>query len=229
MEILFYLLFFVALAALIISSRRRAARRTQARVEGRAELKALAEGRGWSYEPGVAGLIDAFSGAGPLPVAKGVPGGNVVTGTHRGFAFRAFEYQSTLSVGSGVDDHMRQQIHYFPVWALKLSAHVPDIRILHRRWHSKVTSGGSLATGIPQVDEEFHIVAEDEEGALALLRGGLGRFLISDPRAGELPLEVRYGHLLTWRSEVQLSTENLDAPLDFLTDAVGSLQGQAAS
>ncbi|HWM36017.1 MAG TPA: hypothetical protein VNS49_02715 [Streptomyces sp.] len=226
MEALLYVLWFVAIAALFIWSRKRAARRAQGRVEGRAELRALAVGRGWTYEPGVPGLIDQFSGAGPLPVAKGVPGGNVVTGTHRGFAFRAFEYQSTLAYGSGVDDHMKQQIHYFPVWALKLSAPVPDIRILHRRWHSRITSGSPLATGIPQVDEEFHIVAEDEERARALLLGGLGQFLISDPRAGELPLEVRHGHLLTWRSEEKLSTENLDVPLDFLTDAVGKLPAQ---
>ncbi len=226
MEALFYVLFFVALGALLIWSKKRSARRVQAAAAGRAALRALAEGRGWTYASGVPGLIDEFSGAGPLPVAKGVPGGNVVTGTHRGFAFRAFEYQSTLSIGSGVDDHMKQQIHYFPVWALKLSAPVPDLRILHRRWHSRITSGRPLVTGIPQVDEEFHIVAEDEERARALLLGGLGRFLISDPRAGELPLEVRYGHLLTWRREEKLSIENLDVMLNFLTDAVGKLPAQ---
>jgi hypothetical protein len=159
-----------------------------------------------------------------LPIAKGgTPGGNLVTGTHRGFAIKAFEYQSTLSIGSSLDNNMTQQIHYFPVWALKLTAPVPDIRIQHRRWHSKLTSGAPLATGIPQVDEEFHIVAEDEDRARALLHGGLAQFLISDPRAGEWPLEVRYGHLLTWRREQKLSTENLDVMLDFLTDAVGRL------
>lgn len=226
MEALLYVLWFVALAALFIWSRKRAARRAQGRAEGRAELKALAEGRGWSYEPGVPGLIDEFSGAGPLPVAKGVPGGNVVTGTHRGFAFRAFEYQSSLSIGSGVDDHMKQQIHYFPVWALKLNAPVPDMRIVHRRWHSRLTAGSPLATGNPQVDEDFHIVAEDEDRARALLLGGLGEFLITDPRAGEWPLEVRYGHLLTWRSEEQLSTENLDVSLDFLADTFEKLPAQ---
>jgi hypothetical protein len=223
MEALLYVLWFVAIAALFIWSRKRAAQRAQARVQGRAELRALAEGRGWTYAAGVPGLIDEFSGAGPLPVVKGVPGGNVVTGTHRGFAFRAFEYQSTLSIGSGVDDHMKEQIHYVPMWALKLTAPVPDIRILHRRWHSRITSGSPLATGIPQVDEQFHIVAEDEERARALLHGGLAQFLISDPRASEWPLEVRYGHLLTWRREEKLSTENLDVMLDFLMDAVGRL------
>ncbi|QPP07974.1 hypothetical protein G4Z16_17945 [Streptomyces bathyalis] len=228
MEALLYVLFFVALGALITWSKKRSARRVQETAAGRAELRSLAEGRGWTYQPGVPGLIDEFSGAGPLPVAKGVAGGNVVTGTHRGFAFRAFEYQSTLSIGSGVDNHSRQQIHYFPVWALKLTAPVPDIRILHRRWHSKLTSGTPLTTGIPQVDEQFHIVAEDEERARALLHSGLAQFLTSDPRAGEWPLEVRYGHLLTWRREEKLSTENLDVMLDFLTDAVGRLPAQTS-
>ena len=228
MEALLFIFWIGAIAALFIWTRKRAARRAQARAEGRAELRALAEGRGWTYAMGVPGLIDEFSGAGPLPVAKGVAGGNVVTGTHRGFAIRAFEYQSTLSVGSGVDDHMQQQIHYFPVWALKLTAPVPDIRILHKHWHSRLTSGSPIATGIPQLDEKFHIVAEDEERARALLHGGLAQFLTSDPRADEWPLEVRYGHLITWRTEEKLSTENLDVMLDFLTDAVGRLPAQTS-
>ncbi|NLU65836.1 hypothetical protein [Streptomyces sp. HNM0574] len=227
MEALLYVLWFVAIAALIVWTRKRSARRAQNNADERAELKSLAESRGWTYEAGVPGLIDQFSGAGPLPVAKGVPGGNVVTGTHRGFAFRAFEHQSTLAIGSGVDDHMQRHIHYTPVWALKLNGSVPDFRVEHRRWHSKLTVGSPLTTGIPQVDEDFHIVAEDEERARSLVLGGLGQFLVSDPRAGELPLEVRHGHLITWRSEQKLSTENLDEPLDFLADAVQKIPAQA--
>ncbi|OEV30470.1 hypothetical protein AN219_10770 [Streptomyces nanshensis] len=229
MEALLYVLFFVALGSWLIWSKKRSARRVQATAAGRAELRALAEGRGGTYQSSAPGLLEEFSGAGPLPIAKGgTPGGNLVTGTHRGFAFRAFEYQSTLAPGSGVDDSMRQQIHYYPVWALKLTAPVPDIRIQHRRWHSRITSGSPLATGIPQLDEDFHVVAQDEESARALLHGGLGQFLISDPRADEWPLEVRYGHLLTWRREEKLSTENLDVMLDFLADAVGRLPAQTS-
>ncbi|SCK38988.1 hypothetical protein [Streptomyces sp. WMMB 322] len=228
MEALVYVLFFAAMAALLIWSRKRTLQRQQTHVQDRAELRALAEGRGWTFQTGVPGLIDEFSGAGPLPAAKGVAGGNVVTGTHRGFAFRAFEYQTRLSIGSGIDDHMKQQIHYFPVWAVQLTASVPDIRIQHRRWHSKFTSGTPLVTGNPQLDEQFHIVAEDEQSALMLLQGGLGQFLTSDPRAGEWPLEVRYGHLLTWRREEKLSTENLDVMLEFVTDAVGRLPAQTS-
>lgn len=226
MQALLFVLWVAGMVALFIWSRKRAARRAQNTAEGRADLKALAESRGWTFEPGVAALIDEFSGAGPLPVAKGVPGGNVVTGTHRGFAFRAFEYQSTLAIGSGTDDYMKQHIHYFPVWAARLNSPSPDMRILHRRWHSRLTSGSPLTTGDPRLDEDFHITAEDEERAKALLLGGLGQFLTSDPRAGELPLEVRYGHLLTWRSEEKLSAENLDAPLDFLADTAGRIPAQ---
>lgn len=223
MEALVYVLFFAGMAALLIWSRKRTIRLEQASAQGRAELKALAEGRGWTYATGVPRLVDEFSGAGPLPAAKGVAGGNVVTGTHHGFAFRAFEHQSRLSPGAGLNDSSKDQIHYFPVWAMELTAPVPEIRIEHRRWHSRFTSGTPLVTGIPGLDEGFHIVAGDEEGAMALLRGGLAGFLTSDPRAAEWPLEVRYGHLLTWRREEKLSTGNLDVMLDFLADAVGRL------
>lgn len=229
MEGLLYVLWFVALVALFIWSRKRAARRSQNRQRERTELKTLAESRGWTYQRSVPRLIAEFSGAGPLPDAKRTPGSNVITGTHRGIPFRVFEHQrSSGPPTSGPEDVRRDGTRYQSVWAMKLDGPVPELRILNRQWRSRLTSGRPIKTGNPRLDEDFHIVTEDESGARPLLQGELGHFLLTDPRAGELPLEVRYGHLITWRSNEKLAAESLDPPLDFLADAVGRLPAQSA-
>jgi hypothetical protein len=168
----------------------------------------------------VPSLVDAYQGSEPLPIkASGIPGDNVVSGTHRGFGFRAFEYRY---YNSDIDTTTTNVIVH-SIWALNLGVEVPDLRIYRDAWLDTITRGQAMTVGIPQVDEDFHIVSRDEERARAVVLGGLAQFLTSDPRARELPLRLHDGQLITWRSQTALSSETLVEPLEYLVDAVGHL------
>jgi hypothetical protein len=220
MQAVLVLLWWGAMAALAVWAVRRKARKKREAQESYAELQSVAESRGWTYEEGVPGLVDAYAGAEPLPNStSGIMGDHVVSGTHRGFAFRAFEYRmyntdvetSTTSV----------TIHSF--WALNLGVEVPDLRVYRDGWFDSLSRGRAMEVGIPQLDKDFHIVSRDEERARAVVLGGLGEFLTSDRRASELPLRLHDGQLMTWRERTGLSSETFDEPLDYLVDAASHL------
>lgn len=218
------LLWWVAVAALVVWLFRRKARKKRRAQETYAELQSLAESRGWSYQNGVPGLVDAYQGAAPLPItASGLAGDHVFSGSHRGLAFRAFEYRHhTTDLDEDGADSTSVTIHSF--WALNLGVEVPDLRIYRDGWFDTVSRGRAMEVGIPQLDKDFHIVSDDEERARAVLLGGLANFLTSDRRATELELRLHDGQLITWRTRTGLNSETFDEPLNYLADAAGHLR-----
>jgi hypothetical protein len=219
-EAVLFLLACGGIVALVVWDYRGRARKKRGSEEAYARLRSFAESRGWTYEEGVASLVDAYQGAEPLPVkASGVMGDNVVSGTYRGFGFRAFEYRY---YNSDVDSETTHVIVH-SVWALNLGVEVPDLRVYRDGWFDTLMRGRAMELGIPQLDNDFHIVSRDEERARAVVLGGLAEFLTSDPRALELPLRLHDGQLITSRPRTKLSSETFDEPLEYLVDAVGHL------
>ncbi|NLU65835.1 hypothetical protein [Streptomyces sp. HNM0574] len=216
-------LWWVAVVALVVWIFRRKARKKREAQEHYAQLRSLAESRGWSYEGVAPGVVEAYQGAAPLPVtARGLAGEHVVDGTHRGLRFRAFEYRySTTDIDPDSTDTTTVTIHAF--WALDLGIEVPDLRIYRDGRFDSVSRGRAMEVGVPQLDQDFHIVSQDEERARAVLIGGLANFLTSDPRATEMPLRLHDGQLITWRERTALNSESFDAPLEYLLDAAGHL------
>lgn len=219
-EAVLILVWWSGVAALAVWAVRRRARKKRAEQEGYARLQSFAESRGWTYEEGVPSLVDAYEGAEPLPdKASNVTGDNVVSGTYRGFGFRAFEYRH---YNKDVDSEATQVIVH-SVWALNLGVDVPDLRIYRDGWFDTFYRGRAMEVGIPRLDKDFHIVSRDEERARPVVLGGLAEFLTSDPRALELPLRLHDGQLITSRSRSRLSGETFDEPLEYLVDAAGHL------
>ncbi|MFF7160693.1 hypothetical protein ACFZBP_04735 [Streptomyces sp. NPDC008086] len=219
-EAVLILVWWSGVAALAVWAVRRRARKKRAEQEGYARLQSFAESRGWTYEEGVPSLVDAYEGAEPLPdKASNVTGDNVVSGTYRGFGFRAFEYRY---YNKDVDSETTQVVVH-SVWALNLGVDVPDLRIYRDGWFDTFYRGRAMEVGIPRLDKDFHIVSRDEERARPVVLGGLAEFLTSDPRALELPLRLHDGQLITSRSRTRLSGETFDEPLEYLVDAAGHL------
>lgn len=217
------LLWWVAIAALVVWIVRRKKRKKQEAAEAYEQLKSFAESRGWSYENVVPGLVDAYQGAAPLPVtASGLPGDHVVTGVHRGFGFRAFEYRHYhTDIDADGPDTTGVTIHAF--FALNLGVEVPDLRVYRDGWFDTASRGRAMELGIPQLDKDFHIVSRDEERARAVLLNGLAKFLTSDSRASKYELRLHNGQLITWQRRTALSGELFEEPLDYLVDAAGYL------
>jgi hypothetical protein len=213
------LLWWVAVAVLVVWVFRRKAQRKRQSQEAYAQLQSLARQRGWSYEEVVPGLVDEYQGAAPLPVtASGIAGDHVVSGTYRGFGFRAFEYRHlTGDMDEDGTDTTNVTVH--SLWSLNVGVEVPDLRVYHDGWFDTISRGKAMAVGVPQLDKGFHIVSDDEERARAVLSGGLAEFLTADPRAEEFELRLHNGQLITWRTRTGLSSETFDEPLDYLVDA----------
>lgn len=223
-EAVLVLLWWAAMAALVVWVFKRKARKKRETAEAYAELKSFAEGRGWGYEEVVPGLVDEYQGAWPLPIsAGGIPGDHVVSGSYRGFGFRAFEYRSYSSDMDG-DGPNTTSVTVSSFWALSLGLEVPDLRVYRDGWLDTLSHGRAMETGISQLDKDFHLVSKgDEERARAVLQDGLAEFLLADSRASELELRLYDGQLLTWRHGDALRIETFDEPLDYLIDAAGHL------
>jgi hypothetical protein len=112
-------------------------------------------------------------------------------------------------------------IHSF--WALNLGMEVPDLRIYRDGWLDTLSRGRAMEVGDPPIDKDFHIVSDDEERARAVVLGGLGSFLTSDPRAAEFGLRLHNGQLITWRMRTGLRRKTFDEPLNYLVDAARHL------
>ncbi|NUP21046.1 MAG: hypothetical protein HOZ81_34245 [Streptomyces sp.] len=219
-EAVLFLLACGGVVALVVWDRRGKARKKRDSEEAYARLRSFAESRGWTYEEGVPSLVDAYQGAEPLPVkASRVMGDNVVSGTYRGFDFRAFEYRY---YNRDIDSETTHVVIH-SIWALNLGVDVPDLRIYRDGWFDTFHRGKAMEVGIPELDKDFHIVSHDEDRARPVVLGGLAEFLTSDPRTQELPLRLHDGQLITWRSGTALSSETFDEPLEYLADAVGHL------
>jgi hypothetical protein len=223
-EAVLILLWWAGVAALVVWVVRRTARKKREAREAYADLQALAESRGWRYEAGVPGLVDAYQGAAPLPTrAAGLSGDHVISGVYRGFEFRAFEYRHYTADFDVDGNSKRRSVPIHSFWALNLGMEVPDLRIYRDGWLDTLSRGRAMEVGDPPIDKDFHIVSDDEERARAVVLGGLGSFLTSDPRAAEFGLRLHNGQLITWRMRTGLRRKTFDEPLNYLVDAARHL------
>jgi hypothetical protein len=213
-EAVVILLAWAGIATLVAWVSRRKARKAREAQDSYGELRTFAEGRGWGYEE----VVERVVGGGRWwHRTNGVQGNNVVSGTHRGFGFQAYEVHQNHN---DMDDTVKT-VSVHSSWCLELGVDTPDVRVHRDGLLDTLEHGRAMKVGIPQLDKDFHIVAHDEERARAVLLGGLAEFLMTDRRAPELQLHLSGGRLFAWRERTALSAENLVDPLDYLVDAAG--------
>ena len=83
-----------------------------------------------------------------------------------------------------------------------------------------------MRLGIPEFDDTFRVVTKDEDFARNVLSGSMTSFLLTDPRAGKSPLQLRDGELFTWYTGT-LSPEHLEEKLNYLCDVLDQIPAQA--
>ncbi|MBT2414234.1 hypothetical protein J7I94_27425 [Streptomyces sp. ISL-12] len=211
-EAVVMLVWWAGVATLVVWVSRRKARKKREARDSHEELRTFAEGRGWSYEEVVERLV---GGGRWWHRTTGVQGNNVISGTHLGFDFRAYEVHQNHN---DMDDTVKT-VSVHSCWCLELGTDVPDLRVHRDGLLDTLEHGRAMKVGIPKLDKDFHIVSRDEERARAVLLGGLAEFLMSDRRAPELQLHLSDGRLFAWRERTALSSETLIDPLDYLVDA----------
>ncbi|MET8030214.1 hypothetical protein [Streptomyces avermitilis] len=221
-------LFVGGMFALVITMFVRA-RRSQARgVEGRVAAIQLAEERGWSYQQATYGVIDRLCGMAPLPVrGTNLQGRYYITGEFRGRGFCLFEYTTGTN---GVDDDLGKQVVYWTVFAVTAPGSGPELVVRRPQALDGMTQRGRVVQlGVPEFDEAFRVITDDEPFARNALTGGVAPFLSTDPRAGkDAPIRLHNDELVTWYRG-RLSPQGIDERLNYLCDVLDRIPPQVWS
>ncbi|WP_407552014.1 hypothetical protein QOM21_20385 [Streptomyces sp. Pv4-95] len=198
--------------------------------EQRDELLQLVASRGWSHTAWVPGGGDRYCGGEPLPgQGTNIPIADQIVGEFRGRAICCFEYNSR-----GTDVDGPNTVQRSTVFTVASATPVPRMVIKRPRaldkWNARVGAlfggGKVMELGVPEFDEAFRVIANDEEFARNVLTGSLAQFLMSDPRAKEEPLRFQGNDLITWHRG-RLRAEQIEQKLNYLCDVLDHQPAQA--
>ncbi|MFF0788561.1 hypothetical protein [Streptomyces spiralis] len=196
-------------------------RRSQIRgVEERAAAIRLAQERGWSHQQVTYGVVDRLCGMAPLPLTgRNLRALHYITGDFRGRSFCCFEYTTgTLSVNDGPG---RDRPTFWTVFAVTAPGAGPELVVRRPQTLDGVIQRGRMVQlRVPEFDEAFRVMTDDESFAFAALAGDVVPFLCADPRATkDAPIRLHNDELLTWRRG-RLSPRDIDERLNYLCDVL---------
>ncbi|MFD4977065.1 hypothetical protein [Streptomyces sp. NPDC058424] len=198
-------------------------------VQERAAAVRLAQGRGWSYQQTTHGVVDRLCGMAPLPISgRNLRAMHYITGEFRGRSFCCFQYATgTMGVNDGPG---RNQPTYWTVFTVTAPGPGPELVVRRSQPLDGMTQRGRLVqVGVPDFDEVFRVITDDESFARNALTGGVVPFLSADPRATkDAPIRLHNDELLTWRRG-RLSPQDLDERLNYLCDVLDRIPLQVWS
>ena len=215
--------------ALVITMMVRGQRSRARGMEERAAALRLAQERGWSHQPATYGVIDRLCGMAPLPIrGRNLKASHYITGEFRGRSFCCFEYTTgTLNVNDGPG---RNQPVFWTVFAVTAPGSGPELVVRRPQALDGMTQRGRVVQlGVPEFDEAFRLIADDESFARTALTGEVMPFLAADARATkDAPVRLHNDELLTWRRG-RLSPHDLDERLNYLCDVLDRIPPQVWS
>ncbi|MEV5148966.1 hypothetical protein AB0L14_32375 [Streptomyces sp. NPDC052727] len=215
--------------AFVITMMVRAQRNRARGVQERAAAIQLAQERGYGYQQATYGLIDGLCGMAPLPVSgHNLRAEHYITGEFRGRGFRCFEYVTgTLNVHDGPG---RNQPVFWTVFAVAAPGPGPELVVRRPQALDAMTQRGSVVQlGVPEFDEAFRVITDDEWFARNALTGEVVPFLTAQPQAvQDSPIRLHNDELLTWRRG-RLSPQDFDERLDYLCDVLDRIPPQVWS
>jgi hypothetical protein len=223
-------LFSAALVVGVIFGFRHANKRDVRSEEDQAGLVQLAQERGWNYTAEIPGGAERYVGAPPFR-AKGHYLWDHIAGEFRGHSVSCFEYRPRDfdAEDAGTNDH-----RYFVAFTVTMPTPTPDLiidrpNVLERadnRLNNVFGLGDNeVKLGVPEFDEDFRIITDDEPFARTLMTDDLVQFLLSDPRVKGAPLRFHGNELITWH-EGRLRPDGIDPKLNYLCDALDRLPAQ---
>lgn len=172
----------------------------------------------WTWQASNAALVQEYAGTGPVGRGERPVAQDVVTGTHRGVEFTAFNYRwehtytSTNSIGDTAYTTTRVEVHHQSVIAVHLPTRMPTLTIALGKQPYALRIGPVQKTSFPAFDKSFDVWTSHPEFARDVLT------------------ESMVGWLLQWRPGLLLlngnrliafatahSPQQIWATLDFLS------------
>ncbi|MEU9444988.1 hypothetical protein AB0D42_29765 [Streptomyces sp. NPDC048304] len=190
-------------------------------------LARMAPERGWTYEARTHGRIDRYCGAGPMPGrGSNLSAWHYTTGEFRGRSFTYFEYRFVNPM-SGADTVERNQPIVETVFVVTAPGSAPSVEILlPGKLDAVLDRREKTQLGVPEFDQNFRLIAADEDFVRNNLSGALVPFLLEDPRAKKSPLQLRDDELFTWYRGT-LSPQKVEEKLNYLCDVLDRIPAGA--
>jgi hypothetical protein len=186
----------------------------QAAKKRREALAAAAAGRGWTYTERDDRYTEQFSGA-PFGIGHDRRAGNILTGTHDGRAFEAFDYRySTTEHYTDSQGHSqtRTETHSYAVIALAIGHDVPELQVAPEGFFSRVVGrllNNDIEFESEQFNRAFKVTCPDRKFATDVIHPQMMEYLLTLP---DLAWSFRQGYLVT-TTTATYSLETLDATL----------------
>lgn len=108
-----------------------------------------------------------------------------------------FDYEFTVSSGTGSDSSSRTYHHTCAVYAVPFSS--PNLGLSKQRFFDRIAvgfGGTDVQVGNPQFDELYRVQCKDDAFARALLDPQFVTFLLHEGRADEIIIELAGSHVL---------------------------------
>ena len=195
--------------------------------EGYAQLARIAPERGWTYQTRVQGLIDQYCGLRPFPArGSNLRAWHYTTGEFRGRSFTYFEYRC-MNVTSGADVGEHKQPTIEAVFIVTTPGPGPFLQILRPNvLDTLFDRRPKMQLGVPEFDQNFRVIAEDEDFVRNALSHTVVPYLLTDPETKKAPLQLRNNELFTWYRGT-LSPRAVDEKLNYLCDVLDRIPAQA--
>jgi hypothetical protein len=191
------------------------------------ELAQIASERGWTYTARVRGQLDQYCGVGPMPGrGENLSAWHYTTGEFRGRSFKCFEhrYNSPMSGGAAAE---RKRPIIESVFVVMAPGSGPSVEVLRpSKLDAALDRRPKMPLGVPEFDERFRVVADDETFVRNALSADVVSFLLAHPEAKKSPLQLRDNQLFTWYTGT-LSPEAVDEKLKYLCDVLDRIPAQA--
>ncbi|MBP5938201.1 hypothetical protein [Streptomyces acidiscabies] len=213
--------------AVVITAFARSRRSQVEGAEARAQAVQVAQGRGWGYQEATYGVIDRLCGMAPLPVSGSrLLGRHYISGEQRGRSFCCFEYTTGTIGVDGTGPGPNRPV-YWTVFAVTAPGTGPELVVRRPEALDGVARRGrTVRLGVPEFDEAFTVLADDEAFARAALADGVVPFLAANPQAA--PVRLHGGELITWYKG-RLTPQGMDEHLAYLYDVLDRIPARVWS
>jgi hypothetical protein len=175
----------------------------------------------------VQGRIDQYCGVRPFPSrGSNLRAWHYTTGEFRGRPFKYFEYRY-MNVASGADVGERKQPTIEAVFIVTAPGSAPFVQLLRPRLLDTLFDRRpKVQLGVPEFDQNFRIITEDEEFVRNVLSPAVVPYLLADLQTEKSPLQLRDGELFTWYRGT-LSPQAVDEKLNYLCDILDRIPEKA--
>ncbi|MFD8374445.1 hypothetical protein ACFV2Z_27315 [Streptomyces sp. NPDC059688] len=219
--------FIVGMFALVFTVSARGRKRDALVEEEYAQLPRIAADRGWTYEGRVQGRIDQYCGVRPFPSrGSNLRAWHYTTGEFRGRSFTYFEYRS-MNVASGADAGERKQPTIESVFIVTAPGSGPFVQMLRPRiLDTLFDRRATMRMGVPEFDQDFRVVTEDEKFVRDALSHTVVPYLLTEAPSEKSPLQLCGNELFTWYRGA-LSPRAVDEKLNYLCDVLDRVPAES--